>query len=118
MHDAVARAAEALAKQGAKVETIKAPVDTRELMVNYIWLLNSIIGAGLSEAVLTGNGEDARDRPESLRRLARSVGHRTLTPRRHRAASEVLAATRAPGAGKIDGDVLQYTMRSSCRSRP
>src|SRR5262249_17963661 len=49
--DAVARAADALAPQGAQVERINAPVDTRELLVNYIWLLNSILGAGFPESV-------------------------------------------------------------------
>ena len=54
---AVARAADALDKQGANVETIKAPVDTRELLVNYMWLLISIISAGLPEATLNEIGK-------------------------------------------------------------
>ncbi len=67
--DGVARAADALAKHGANIETIKAPVDTRELLVNYIWLLNSIIGAGFPENVLT---EMAKTRESDLKAFATS----------------------------------------------
>jgi amidase len=93
--DGVARAADALAKHGAKVETIKAPVDTRELMVNYIWLLNSIIGAGFPESVLT---EMAKTRETDLKAFAASrdpwgteLSRLAVTAQ----ASEVLAAQRA-----------------------
>jgi amidase len=50
--DAVARAGDALSKAGAHVERIKAPVDFDTLMTTYMWLLASIIGAGLPEPVL------------------------------------------------------------------
>ncbi|HTT99293.1 MAG TPA: amidase family protein [Rhizomicrobium sp.] len=93
--DGVARAADALAKQGAKVETIKAPVDTRELMVNYIWLLNSIIGAGFPESVLT---EMAKTREADLKTFAASrdpwgteLSRLAVTAQ----AGEILAAQRA-----------------------
>jgi amidase len=58
--DAVARAAEALAKQGAQIETVRAPVDTGTLLVNYMWLLVSIISAGLPDTV-RGEMEKTRD---------------------------------------------------------
>jgi len=54
---AVARAADALSRQGAQVETVAAPVDTRELLINYIWILSSIIGAGFPESVLNEIGK-------------------------------------------------------------
>lgn len=66
---AVARAAEALAAQGAHVETVKAPVDVRELLVNYIWLLNSIIGMGFPQNVRDGI---ARTRDTDLKAFAAS----------------------------------------------
>jgi amidase len=93
--DGVARAADALGQHGANVETIKAPVDTRELMINYIWLLNSIIGAGFPESVLT---EMAKTREADLKAFAADRdpwGHplsRLATTAR---AGEVLAAQRA-----------------------
>jgi amidase len=65
----VARTAEALAAQGAHVETVKAPVDVRELLVNYIWLLNSIIGMGFPQNV---RDEIARTRDTDLKAFAAS----------------------------------------------
>ena len=100
MKDGVARAADALAKHGAKIETIKAPVDTRELLVNYIWLLNSIIGAGFPENVLT---EMAKTRESDLKAFATSrdpwgteLSRLAVTAR----ADEVLTAQRARQALK------------------
>jgi amidase len=49
---AVARAADALSKAGARVEAIAAPLDTDALLTNYMWLLSSIIGAGFPEPVI------------------------------------------------------------------
>jgi amidase len=98
--DAVARAADALAKQGAQVETIKAPVDTRELLVNYMWLLISIVSAGLPENVLN---EIARTREADEKAFAvsrdpwsRALNRLATTAR----ANEVLAAQRARQALK------------------
>ena len=98
--DAVARAADALAEHGANVERIKAPVDTRELLVNYIWLLNSIIGAGFPESVLN---EMAKTRDADLKAFAtsrdpwsRELSRLAVTAQ----ASEVLAAQRARQALK------------------
>ena len=96
--DGVARAADALAKQGAKIETIKAPVDTRELLVNYMWLLISIISAGLPEDMLNEIAKTRGRRPESVRRLARSMEPGTQSPRDERAAERSpRRTTRAPG---------------------
>jgi amidase len=67
--DATARAADALAKHGAHVEIIKAPVDTRELLVNYMWLLVSIIAAGFPQSVLD---ELAKNRDADLKAFAAS----------------------------------------------
>lgn len=67
--DAVARAAGALADHGAHVETVAAPVDVRELMINYLWLLNSIVGAGFPESVLA---ETAKTRDADLKAFAAS----------------------------------------------
>jgi amidase len=67
--DAVVRAADTLEKQGAKVKRIKSPVDMRELLVNYVWLLNSIIGAGFPEHV---HAENARTRDADLKAFAAS----------------------------------------------
>jgi amidase len=50
--DAVARAAEALAQQGAKVERVKPPVDPKRLMESYMWLLAPIIALGFPPALL------------------------------------------------------------------
>jgi amidase len=98
--DAVARAADALARQGATVETIKAPVDTRELLINYVWLLNSIIGAGFPESVLN---EMAKTREADLKAFAaarepwsRELGRLATTAR----TDEVMAAQRARQALK------------------
>lgn len=92
---AVARAAETLTAHGAHIETVKAPVDTRELLVNYIWLLNSIIGAGFPESVLN---EVAKTREADLKAFAaardpwsRELSRLATTAR----ANEVLAAQRA-----------------------
>jgi amidase len=52
--EGVARAAAALREQGARVEHVRAPLDTRELLINYLWLLNAIIGAGLPQSVRDG----------------------------------------------------------------
>jgi amidase len=51
MKTGVARAAAALGEQGAKIEAVTAPLDTRELLITYMWLLNSIMGAGFPENV-------------------------------------------------------------------
>jgi amidase len=98
--EGVARAADALARQGAKIETIKAPVDTRELLVNYIWLLNSILGAGFPESVLN---EMAKTRDTDLKAFAasrdpwgRELSRLAVVAR----ADEVLAAQRARQALK------------------
>jgi amidase len=98
--DGVARAADALAKSGAHVETIKAPVDTRELLVNYIWLLNSIIGAGFPESVLN---EMAKTRETDLKTFAAArdpwsseLSRLAVTAR----TEEVMAAQRARQALK------------------
>ena len=96
----MARAADALAGQGAEVERIQAPVDTRELLVNYIWLLMSIIGAGLPESALAAM---AKTRDADLRAFAASRDpwsgelSRLATTAR---ANEVLAAQRARQALK------------------
>jgi amidase len=93
--DAVARAADAMAKHGAQIEIIKAPVDTRELLINYVWLLSSIIGAGFPESVLN---EMAKTREADLKAFAASrepwskeLSRLATTAR----AGEVLAAQRA-----------------------
>lgn len=93
--DGVARAADALAKQGAKIETIKAPVDTRELLVNYMWLLISIISAGFPENILN---EVAKSRDADLKAFATSRDPWSQELNRlamNAQASEVLAAQRA-----------------------
>jgi amidase len=93
--DAVARAAGALERHGAQIERIKAPVDARELLVNYMWLLISIISAGLPEATLN---EVAKTRDADLKAFAASrdpwsaeLNRLAMTAR----ADEVLAAQRA-----------------------
>ncbi len=102
-HDAkaaVLRAADALSKQGAQVEHIKAPVDTRELLVNYMWLLISIISAGFPENILS---EIAKTREADKKAFAESRDpwslelNRLATTAR---ADEVLAAQRARQALK------------------
>jgi len=93
--DAVARAADTLEKQGAKIERIKAPVDMRELLVNYVWLLNSVIGAGFPDHV---HAEIARTREADLKAFAanRDPWSRELSRLATGAqASEVMAAQRA-----------------------
>ncbi len=98
--DGVARAADALGQQGAQVETIRAPVDTRELLVNYIWLLNSIIGAGLPESMLN---EAVKTRDADLKAFAVSRDPWSSELNRlaiNAQASEVLAAQRARQAMK------------------
>jgi amidase len=93
--DAVARAASALEKQGARVERIKSPVDMRELLVNYVWLLNSIIGAGFPEHV---HAEIAKTRDADLKAFAasRDPWSRELSRLATGAqANEVIAAQRA-----------------------
>jgi amidase len=108
--DAVARAADALARRGAKIERVKAPVDTRELLVNYIWLLLSIIGAGFPESVLN---EMAATRDADLKAFAatrdpwsRELSRLATTAR----ANEVLEAQRTRQALKdrITGFFAQY----------
>lgn len=98
--DAVARAADALARAGAMVERIAAPVDTRDLLVNYTWLLLSIIGAGIPESALD---EMARTRDADVKAFAASrdpwdlaLNRLALTAR----ADEVLRAQRARQALK------------------
>jgi amidase len=93
--DAVARAADAMAKHGTQIEIIKAPVDTRELLINYVWLLSSIIGAGFPESVLN---EMAKTREADLKAFAASrepwskeLSRLATTAR----AGEVLTAQRA-----------------------
>jgi amidase len=98
--DGVAHAAKALAAQGAQVETIKAPVNTRELLVNYMWLLISIISAGLPEHVLN---EIAKSREADLKAFAadRDPWSQALNRLATNAqAHEVLAAQRARQALK------------------
>jgi amidase len=98
--DALSRAADALSRRGAKIERIKAPVDTRELLVNYLWLLFSILGAGFPEHVLN---EIAKTRDADLKDFAASRDpwspalNRLATTAR---ASEVLEAQRARQALK------------------
>jgi amidase len=98
--DAVARATDALSRSGATIERIKAPVDTRELLVNYLWLLFSVIGAGYPESVLN---EMARTRDADLKAFAASRDpwsaelNRLATTAR---AGEVLDAQRARQALK------------------
>jgi len=93
--DAVARAADALARQGAQIETVKAPVNTRELLVNYMWLLISIVSAGVPEATLN---EITKTRDADLKAFAssrdpwsRELNRLAIAAR----ADEVLAAQRA-----------------------
>jgi amidase len=69
MRAGVTRAADALAAQGAQVETIAAPVDTREMLINYLWLLNSTLGAGYPEHVLA---QMAKTREDDLKAFASS----------------------------------------------
>jgi len=98
--DGVARAADALAKQGAQVEVIKAPVDTRELIVNYMWLLISIISAGFPESTLN---EVARTRDADLKAFAASRDPWSLELNRLATTArpdEVIAAQRARQALK------------------
>jgi len=98
--DAVARAADALSEQGANVERIAAPVDTRELLVSYMWLLISIVSAGFPENVLN---EIAKTRETDKKAFAASRDpwslelNRLATTAR---ADEVLAAQRARQALK------------------
>lgn len=98
--EAVARAEGALSTRGAKVERIASPVDVRELLVNYMWLLISIISAGFPEATLN---EVARTRDADLKAFAASrdpwsaeLNRLAMTAR----ADEVLAAQRARQALK------------------
>ncbi|HWA92418.1 MAG TPA: amidase family protein [Rhizomicrobium sp.] len=107
--DAVARTADALGRHGAHVETIKAPVDTRELLVNYMWLLISTISAGLPESTLN---EIAKTRDADRKAFAasrdpwsRELNRLAATAR----ADEVLAAQRARQA-------LKDTMKTFFRS--
>ena len=98
--DAVKRTADALAKHGAEIETITAPVDTRELLVNYMWLLISIISAGLPEATLN---QIAKTREADLKAFAASRDPWSLELNRlatNAQAGEVLAAQRARQALK------------------
>ncbi|HVU19282.1 MAG TPA: amidase family protein [Rhizomicrobium sp.] len=98
--DGVARAAAALAKHGAKVETVKAPVDTRELLINYMWLLISIISAGLPEATLNEIGK-SRDADQKAFAASRDPWSNELNRLAMNAqASDVLAAQRARQAMK------------------
>jgi amidase len=93
--EAVARAASALEKQGARIERIASPVDMRELLVNYVWLLNSIVGAGFPEHV---HAEIAKTRDADLEAFAasRDPWSRELSRLATGAqASEVIAAQRA-----------------------
>ena len=92
----------------------QAPVDTRELLVNYMWLLMSIVGAGFPESVLN---EMAKTREADLKAFAasRDPWSREL----NRLAIDCAAgrsaggATRAPGAeGSHDGVLRTATMRS------
>ena len=48
---AVARAADALRRQGARVEAVKAPVDAMELIETYLRLLAPIISVGFPDSV-------------------------------------------------------------------
>jgi amidase len=98
--DAVARAVDALAKQGAQVERIAAPVDTRELLVNYMWLLISIVSAGLSEEMLNGIAK-TRDADEKAFAVSRDPWSGELNRLAMNARpAEVLAAQRARQALK------------------
>jgi amidase len=98
--EAVARAADALGKSGAQVERIASPVDTRELLVSYVWLLMSILGAGYPETVLK---QMERTREADLKAFAASRDpwddtlSRLATTAR---ADEVLAAQRTRQALK------------------
>jgi len=97
---AVARAADALAKQGAQVERIKAPVDTRELLVDYMWLLISIVSAGLPEELLNGIAK-TRDADEKAFAASRDPWSQELNRLAMNARpAEVLAAQRARQALK------------------
>ncbi|MBV8977916.1 MAG: amidase [Alphaproteobacteria bacterium] len=49
---AVVHAARALADAGAQVETIAAPLETRELLIEYIRLLTSIMAVGYPDQIL------------------------------------------------------------------
>jgi len=98
--DAVARAADALAKQGAQVEHIKAPVDTRDLLVNYMWLLISIVSAGLPEEVLSRVSQ-TREADEKAFAVSRDPWSEELNRLAMTARpAEVLAAQRARQAIK------------------
>ena len=98
--DAVARAADALARQGAQVELIKAPVDTRELLVNYMWLLISIVSAGLPENILNEIAR-TREADEKTFAVSRDPWSRELNRLATNARpAEVLAAQRARQALK------------------
>jgi len=50
--DGVRRAARALEKQGAIVVHIRSPVDTRQLLITYRWILAPILSAGFPESLL------------------------------------------------------------------
>jgi amidase len=96
----VARAADALAKAGAAVERVKAPIDTEALLTNYMWLLSAIMGAGFPEPVLR---EMESTRAADLAAVAAGSG--PWSRELHRVAStartdEVLAAQRARQALK------------------
>jgi amidase len=67
----VARAADALAKQVVHVERIKVPVDTTDLLTNYMWLLASILGAGFPESVIA---EMEKTREADLKAVAAGSG--------------------------------------------
>ena len=69
--DGVARAADALAKQGAHVERIKVPVETNDLLMNYMWLLASILGSGFPESVIA---EMEKTRDADLKAVAAGSG--------------------------------------------
>jgi amidase len=50
--DGVARAAEALIEQGARVERIDSPLDTRRLLVTYRWILAPTLASGFPDSLL------------------------------------------------------------------
>lgn len=51
---AVARAAASLARRGARIERIKLPIATEELLANYLWILAPIIALGFPDSVRAG----------------------------------------------------------------
>jgi amidase len=50
--DGVARAAEALSEQGARIERIDSPLDTRRLLVTYRWILAPTLAGGFPDSLL------------------------------------------------------------------